>query len=86
MAGHYDPHEDEVQGLCSAGCLGGRRRLDDQDRSRSDSSKPEFARTTIDLGMVVSDVDKAAKFYTEAIGFTEQAVSTSRPRWPATPA
>ncbi len=31
----------------------------------------EFARTTIDLGMVVSDVDKAVKFYTEAIGFKE---------------
>jgi len=31
----------------------------------------EFARTTIDLGMVVSDVDKSVKFYTEAIGFKE---------------
>jgi catechol 2,3-dioxygenase-like lactoylglutathione lyase family enzyme len=33
--------------------------------------KAEFSRMTIDLGMVVSDVDKAAKFYTEAVGFTE---------------
>jgi predicted enzyme related to lactoylglutathione lyase len=33
--------------------------------------KAEFSRTTIDLGLVVSDVEKAAKFYTEAIGFTE---------------
>jgi len=31
----------------------------------------EFARTTIDLGVVVSDVDKAVEFYTKAIGFTE---------------
>ena len=31
----------------------------------------EFARTTIDLGCVVSDVEAAAKFYTEAVGFTE---------------
>lgn len=31
----------------------------------------EFSRTTIDLGVVVSDVQKAAKFYTEAIGFQQ---------------
>jgi len=31
----------------------------------------EFARTTIDLGVVVSDVDKSVEFYTKAIGFTE---------------
>ena len=34
-------------------------------------SKSEFARTTIDLGVVVSDVAKSVKFYTEAIGFNE---------------
>ena len=39
--------------------------------ARSQSNKPEFARSTIDIGMVVSDVDKATRFYTEAIGFTE---------------
>lgn len=39
--------------------------------ARSDSGKPQFARTTIDIGLVVSDVDKAAKFYTQALGFTE---------------
>ncbi len=33
--------------------------------------KSEFARTTIDLGVVVSDVDQSVKFYTEAIGFSE---------------
>lgn len=31
----------------------------------------EFARTTIDLGCVVTDVAKSVKFYTEAVGFTE---------------
>jgi lactoylglutathione lyase len=31
----------------------------------------EFARSTIDLGVCVSDVAKSAKFYTEAIGFKE---------------
>jgi len=34
-------------------------------------AKGNFARTTIDLGIVVSDVEKAAQFYTEALGFTE---------------
>jgi catechol 2,3-dioxygenase-like lactoylglutathione lyase family enzyme len=40
--------------------------------ARSDSGKPEFARTTIDIGVVVSDVEKAAKFYTQGLGFTEK--------------
>ena len=31
----------------------------------------EFAKTTIDLGVVVSDIEKSAAFYKEAIGFTE---------------
>jgi len=30
-----------------------------------------FARTTIDVGIVVSDVKKAAEFYTKALGFKE---------------
>lgn len=30
-----------------------------------------FVRTTIDVGIVVSDVKKAAEFYTKALGFTE---------------
>ncbi len=37
----------------------------------SASGKAEFSRTTIDIGLVVSDVEKAAKFYTQALGFTE---------------
>ncbi len=39
--------------------------------ARSDAGKPAFSRTTIDIGVVVSDVEKAAKFYTQALGFTE---------------
>ena len=39
--------------------------------SDADRSKSEFARTTIDLGIVVSDVEKAAQFYKNALGFTE---------------
>ncbi len=39
--------------------------------AKQDSGKAEFSRTTIDLGMVVSDVEKAAKFYTDALGFKE---------------
>jgi catechol 2,3-dioxygenase-like lactoylglutathione lyase family enzyme len=34
-------------------------------------TKAEFARTTIDLGIVVNDVEKAALFYKNALGFTE---------------
>src|ERR1700692_719973 len=33
--------------------------------------KSEFARGTIDLGVVVSQIDPSVKFYTEAIGFKE---------------
>jgi lactoylglutathione lyase len=41
--------------------------------SKADDKKesPDFARTTIDLGMVITDLDKAVKFYTEAVGFHE---------------
>jgi len=35
------------------------------------AAKSDFARTTIDVGIVVSDVEKAAQFYTNALGFTE---------------
>jgi len=38
---------------------------------RSRLAEGEFARTTIDLGVVVSDVEKSVEFYTKAIGFTE---------------
>ena len=34
-------------------------------------AKSDFSRTTIDLGIGVSDVEKAAQFYKNALGFTE---------------
>lgn len=37
----------------------------------ADAAGAEFSSTTIDLGMVVSDVEKSVKFYTDAVGFTE---------------
>lgn len=39
--------------------------------AQPEGDKAEFSRTTIDLGVVASDVEKAAKFYTEAIGFQQ---------------
>ena len=36
-----------------------------------DNENSEFARQTIDLGVVVSDLDKSIEFYTKAIGFKE---------------
>jgi catechol 2,3-dioxygenase-like lactoylglutathione lyase family enzyme len=33
--------------------------------------KAAFSQATIDLGVVVSDVEKAAAFYTQALGFTK---------------
>ncbi len=35
------------------------------------ADKPAFTRTTIDLGIVVTDLDASARFYKEAIGFEE---------------
>jgi len=37
----------------------------------TDGLKAEFARITIDIGIVVGDVEKAARFYQNALGFTE---------------
>lgn len=34
-------------------------------------TKGDFARTTIDLGIIVSNVEKTAQFYKNALGFTE---------------
>jgi len=39
--------------------------------AQTSSMTKMFSRSTIDIGVVVSDVDKAAKFYTEAVGMTE---------------
>lgn len=38
---------------------------------RSTVADDNFARTTIDLGMIVSDVDKSVAFYTQAVGLKE---------------
>jgi catechol 2,3-dioxygenase-like lactoylglutathione lyase family enzyme len=35
----------------------------------AEDARSEFARTTIDVGMVVGDIDRAVKFYTDALGF-----------------
>jgi len=39
--------------------------------AQTNSKEKAFSRATIDIGVVVSDVEKAAQFYTEAVGFTE---------------
>ncbi len=57
-----------VYGLIAAWIMGGGIMMA---AAKQDSGKAEFSRTTIDLGMVVSDVEKAAKFYTEVLGFKE---------------
>ena len=35
------------------------------------ASQPVFSKPVIDLGMVVSDINRSAKFYTESLGMTE---------------
>jgi len=44
-----------------------------EEETGEEAAKPSgaFASTTVDIGIVVSDVEKAAKFYTEALGLTE---------------
>ena len=42
-------------------------------RQSDAGTKSEFARTTIDVGIVVSNVQKSAEFYKKALGFTEVA-------------
>jgi catechol 2,3-dioxygenase-like lactoylglutathione lyase family enzyme len=39
--------------------------------ARAIAADGDFSRTTIDLGMVVHDVDKSVAFYTQAVGFKE---------------
>ena len=39
--------------------------------SNSEPAAARFSRTTIDLGMVVADIEASARFYQEVIGFTE---------------
>ncbi len=44
-----------------------------EEETGEEAAKPSgaFSSTTVDIGIVVSDVEKAATFYTEALGFTE---------------
>lgn len=53
--------------LCGCLVLGGSVHV-----ARAQDETKLFSKTTIDLGVVVSDVEKAVKFYTEAIGFQER--------------
>jgi lactoylglutathione lyase len=39
--------------------------------SRGHAGESNFPRTTIDLGCVVTDLDRSVRFYTEGIGFRE---------------
>lgn len=39
--------------------------------SGPDDESAEFSRMTIDLGMVVADIEKSATFYRDVIGFTQ---------------
>ena len=39
---------------------------------------PVFSNPSIDLGIVVKDIEKSAKFYTEAMGMTEVKGFSSR--------
>jgi uncharacterized protein (TIGR03067 family) len=56
----------QFTGKAGTGCV-----LEQWQRVADDAAKSEFARGTIDLGVVTSDVRAAVKFYTEAIGFKE---------------
>lgn len=42
-----------------------------QEDPDKDTADVEFSKLTIDLGVVVSDLDAALKFYTQAIGFQD---------------
>ena len=44
---------------------------DHHKKDEAKAAETEFLSTTIDLGCVVSDIEKSVKFYTEAVGFTE---------------
>lgn len=38
---------------------------------KQQEEKVEFSSTTLDIGVVAADVEKAAEFYTQALGFTQ---------------
>lgn len=59
-----------IQILCLTGISVGAFSLGGFANQKAES-EPNFATTTIDLGMVVSDIDKSLKFYKDVLGFTE---------------
>ena len=61
------PKQSRMIGLVTLSCLF----LVNIYASTEEAKQPVFSKTTFDLGIVVSDLDKAAKFYTEVIGMTE---------------
>ena len=56
-----------VLGVLALGVLLGRH----TNTTAADKADSAFASTTIDLGVLVSDLDKSAKFYTDVVGFKE---------------
>ena len=45
--------------------------MDPQRLHKKRTGKIGFSKTTFDLGVVVSDLDQAAEFYTKVVGMTE---------------
>jgi predicted lactoylglutathione lyase len=39
--------------------------------TQANAAEDEFASATIDIGIVVNDINKSAEFYTKSLGFTE---------------
>jgi catechol 2,3-dioxygenase-like lactoylglutathione lyase family enzyme len=56
--------------LAVLACLTGTGQAEEK-KAEEKKAADAFARPVIDLGVVVSDIQKSAKFYTEALGFTE---------------
>ena len=48
-------------------------------RSQESAAEPVFSSTTIDIGVVASDLEASAKFYTGALGLTETKGFTATP-------
>lgn len=48
-------------------------------RSQDSAAEPVFSSTTVDIGIVASDLEASAKFYTAALGLTETKGFTATP-------
>ena len=51
--------------------------------SNSEPARATFSRSTIDLGMVVADIEASARFYQEVIGFTQAGTFSVSPEMAA---